>query len=441
MPVQALASPTHAFRVDGLGATRARAQLDAAAAHGDRDVVLEYRLAGREIASGVLVHEGRDENVFLAMIEPPARVTGEAIVPRDYVFVLDVSGSMHGFPIDTAKVLLRGLVGNLRPTDTFNIIPFAGGHSQLAPQPLPATRENVDAAVRFINGQRGSGSTELLAALRAALALPAEPGRARSFVIITDGYVTIEKEAMDLVRAHLGEANVFAFGIGSSVNRMLIEGLARAGRGEAFIVLDAKQAAAEADRFRRYIESPVLTGIRVTPRGLDAYDIDPPQVPDLFAQRPVVLTGKFRGPAAGTIELTGRTANGVYTRLIDVAPAGDNAATRALPLLWARSRIATLGDDTRLGNDSAAVREITALGLRYGLLTDYTSFIAVDRVVRNAGGEQRTVDQPQPLPAAVSELAVGEVPSTPEPEFAALGLAAGGLVWWLRRRRSRRDAH
>jgi Ca-activated chloride channel family protein len=441
MPVQALASPTHAFLVDGLGATRARAQLDAAAAHGDRDVVLEYRLAGREIASGVLVHEGRDENVFLAMIEPPARVTGEAIVPRDYVFVLDVSGSMHGFPIDTAKVLLRGLVGNLRPTDTFNIIPFAGGHSQLAPQPLPATRENVDAAVRFINGQRGSGSTELLAALRAALALPAEPGRARSFVIITDGYVTIEKEAMDLVRAHLGEANVFAFGIGSSVNRMLIEGLARAGRGEAFIVLDAKQAAAEADRFRRYIESPVLTGIRVTPRGLDAYDIDPPQVPDLFAQRPVVLTGKFRGPAAGTIELTGRTANGVYTRLIDVAPAGDNAATRALPLLWARSRIATLGDDTRLGNDSAAVREITALGLRYGLLTDYTSFIAVDRVVRNAGGEQRTVDQPQPLPAAVSELAVGEVPSTPEPEFAALGLAAGGLVWWLRRRRSRRDAH
>jgi Ca-activated chloride channel family protein len=439
MPVQALASPTNAFRVDGVGTPRARAELAAAAEHGDRDVVLEYRLAGREIASGVLVHEGRDENVFLALIEPPARVASTAIVPRDYVFIVDVSGSMHGFPLDTAKTLLRGLVGNLRSTDTFNIVPFAGGHSQLAPQPLPATRENVEAAVRFINAQRGGGSTELLAALRAALALPAEPGRARSFVIVTDGYVTIEKEAMDLVRANLGAANVFAFGIGSSVNRLLIEGLARAGRGEAFIVLDKQQAAVEADRFRRYIESPVLTGIRIAYRGFDAYDVDPPQVPDLFAQRPIVLSGKFRGPAAGTIELTGRTADGEFTRLVDVAPAHDNAATRALPLLWARSRIATLGDYGKLVNDSAAAREITALGLRYGLLTDYTSFVAVDRVVRNAGGESRTVDQPLPLPAGVSELAVGqvagEVPSTPEPEFAALGLAAGGLVWWLGRRR------
>jgi Ca-activated chloride channel family protein len=439
MPVQALASPTHPFRIEGVGAQRARAQLDAAAEHGNRDVVLEYRLAGREISSGVLVHESAGENVFLAMIEPPARVASEAIVPRDYVFVVDVSGSMHGFPLDTAKTLLRGLVGNLRPTDTFNIVPFAGGQSQLAPQPLPATRENVEAAVRFINAQRGAGSTELLAALRAALALPAEPGRARSFVIVTDGYVTIEKEAMDLVRANLGTANVFAFGIGSSVNRFLIEGLARAGRGEAFVVLDAKQAALEADRFRRYIEAPVLTGIRVAFRGFDAYDVDPPQLPDLFAQRPIVLTGKFRGPAAGTLELTGRTADGVFTRLIDVAPATDNAATRALPLLWARGRIATLGDYGKLVNDSAAAREITALGLRYGLLTDYTSFIAVDRVVRNAGGDSRTVDQPLPLPAGVSELALGtaagEVPSTPEPEFAALGVAAGGLLWWLRRRR------
>ena len=189
-------------RAQAVAASRQR--LTAAVEHANRDIVIEYRLAGREIASGVLVHEGKDENFFLAMIEPPARVASGAIVPREYVFVLDVSGSMHGFPIDTAKTLLRGLVANLRPTDTFNIIPFAGGHSMLARQSLPATTENVEAARRFIDGQRGSGSTELLAALRAALALPADADRARSFVIITDGYVSIEKEAMDLVRANLG---------------------------------------------------------------------------------------------------------------------------------------------------------------------------------------------------------------------------------------------
>ncbi|HTN49500.1 MAG TPA: VIT domain-containing protein [Burkholderiaceae bacterium] len=437
MTVQALASPSHPFAIDGIGSPRVRATLDADAAHGDRDIVLDYRLAGREIASGVLLHEGPEENFFLAMIEPPARAPTAAIVPREYVFILDVSGSMHGFPLDTAKRLLRGLVGNLRSSDTFNIIPFSGGHSLLAPRSLPATRENVEAAQRFIAGQRGSGSTELLAALRAALALPSDPDRARSFVVITDGYVSIEKEAMDLVRARLGDANVFAFGIGSSVNRFLIEGLARAGRGEPFIVLSPQQAAIEADRFRSYIEAPLLTRIRVEFKGFDAYDLDPPQLPDLFAQRPLVLSGKFRGAPQGTIEVSGTTAAGSYHRSIDVAAARGGPPRPVLATLWARGRIATLSDDQKLSNDSKAAQDITALGLKYSLLTDYTSFIAIDRVVRNAGGEQRSVDQPLPLPAGVTELAVGEVPSTPEPEFVSMALAAGGLLWWKRRRERR----
>jgi len=434
VPVQELRSPSHRLDVSSAGEKTLRATLLPAAEHADRDVVLEYRLAGRELASGVLLHEGPQENFFLALIEPPARVPDAAIVPRDYVFVLDVSGSMHGFPIETAKTLLRGLVGTLRPTDTFNIIPFAGGLSKLAAHSLPATRENVDAAVRFIDAQRGSGSTELLAALRAALAMPSEPERARSFVVITDGYVSIEKAAMDLVRTNLGTANVFAFGIGSSVNRHLIEGLARAGRGESFVVLNPQQAAVEADRFRRYIEAPVLTRIRVDFRGFDAYDVDPPQVPDLFVQRPLVVTGKYRGAPSGSIEVSGITARGAYHRAIDVVSDRGRRSAPVLATLWARSRIATLGDDQKLVNDAAATQEITALGLKYSLLTDYTSFVAVDRVVRNADGELTSVDQPQPLPAGVSELAVGPVPSTPEPEFLSMTLAAGALLWWLRRR-------
>ncbi len=436
LPVQSMNSPSHPLGVEGLGSRTARSSLPAAAEHANRDFVLEYRLAGREIASGVLVHEGRDENFFLAMVEPPARVASSAIVPREYVFVLDVSGSMHGFPIETAKTLLRGLVANLRETDTFNIIPFAGGHALFAPRSVPATRANVDAAVRFINGQRGNGSTELLAALRGAFAMPSDEQRARSFVVITDGYVTIEKEAMDIIRANLGQANVFAFGIGSSVNRFLIEGLARAGRGESFVVLNERDAAVEADRFRAYIESPVLTRIAVTFRGIDAYDVDPPQVPDLFAQRPLVISGKFRGPATGAIEVRGISAAGSFFQSVDIAggrlPSGD---TKALATLWARGRIATLGDYQKIAPDSAVRNEIMELGLKYRLLTDYTSFIAVDKIVRNPEGRQIAVDQPQPLPEGVSELALGEVPSTPEPEFVSMTLLAGGLAWWLRRRR------
>lgn len=441
LPVQALSSPSHSLTVRDLGSRTAQAELASSAAHADRDVVVEYRLAGAAIASGLLVHEGPEENFFMALIEPPARVLTSAIVPREYVFVLDVSGSMHGFPIETAKTLLRGLVGNLRPSDTFNIIPFAGGHSLFAPSSVPASDDNVAAAVRFINGQRGSGSTELLAALRRALAMPAEADRARSFVVITDGYVTIEKEAMDLVRGNLDRANVFAFGIGSSVNRFLIEGLARAGGGEAFVVLDAKQAAVEADRFRRYIEAPVLTHVKLAFEGFDAYDVDPPQVPDLFAQRPIVVTGKFRGPARGRIDVAGMTAAGDFRASLDVSAHHQRnaASTRALPQLWARARIATLGDDRKITDDPDTVKAITELGLKYSLLTDFTSFIAVDRVVRNASGPLVGVDQPLPLPSGVSELAVGEVPSTPEPEFAALLGLAGGLAWWMRRRARRQE--
>jgi len=220
------------------------------------------------------------------------------------------------------------------------------------------------------------------------------------------------------------------------VNRFLIEGLARAGRGEAFVVLNERDALIEADRFRAYIESPVLTKIDVAFRGFDAYDVDPPQLPDLFAQRPLAISGKFRGPATGAIEVRGTSATGAFFQSVDVAagrlPAAD---AKALGVLWARSRIATLGDYQKIAPDSAAQKEITELGLKYRLLTDYTSFIAVDKIVRNPGGAQTGVDHPQPLPEGVSELALGEVPSTPEPEFVSMTLLAGGLAWWLRRRR------
>jgi len=397
--------------------------------------VIDYTLAGRAIDAGLLVHEGPDANYFLLLAQPPARVRATEVVPREYIFIVDVSGSMHGFPLATAKALLRELIGRLRPTDTFNVIPFAGGHSLLHSASVPASPENVERAIRFLDGQNGGGGTELLPALRTALATAADEGRARTFVVVTDGYVTIEKEAFELVRASLGKANLFAFGIGSSVNRFLIEGLARAGRGEPFFVLNAQQAEAEAARLRAMIEQPVLTRIRLKFDGFDAYDLDAPQVPDLFAQRPIVVSGKFRGKAAGRIEIEGLAAGGAVRLPIDVQRAAVRDDTPALRYLWARSRIAELGDFNRLGRDDEAAREITRLGLAHNLLTDTTSFIAVDHVVRNPGGNTTPVEQPLPLPQGVSNLAVGQAPSTPEPEFALLAALAGGLLWWQRRRK------
>ena len=459
LPIATVRSPSHALQVTGAGNREVRIALPADAAHADRDVVIDYTLAGPAIDAGLLVHEGPDEGYFLLLAQPPARVQAAEVVPREYVFIVDVSGSMHGFPLATTKTLLRELIGRLQPTDTFNVVPFAGGHSVLHPASVPASSDNVARAIRFIDAQNGSGGTELLPALRTALAMgaarppegaqlplgrtaregeggkpPADEGRARSFVVVSDGYVTIEKEAFELVRASLGKANLFAFGIGTSVNRFLIEGLARAGGGEPFFVLNAEQAEAEAARLRAMIEQPLLTRIRVKFDGFDAYDVDPPQLPDLFAQRPIVVAGKFRGRAGGRIEIEGLAAGGAVRLPIDVERAAVRDDTPALRYLWARRRIAELGDFNRLGRDDEAVREITRLGLAHSVLTDYTSFIAVDRLVRNPGGNATPVDQPLPLPQGVSNLAVGQVPSTPEPEFALLVALAAGLLWWQRRR-------
>ena len=425
IPLQAVTSPSHAIDVRNVSNAEARVILaDTGANENNRDFVLDYRLAGERIQSGILLSNGgKDgENFFLAMVEPPRTVSPTQVVPRDYVFIVDISGSMHGFPLDTAKVLLEDLVGGLRSSDTFNVMLFAGSQRMLAPRSVPATRANINQAVRMLREQGGGGGTELVPAMRKALSLPHDADRARTFVVVTDGYISVEREVFELIRRNLSQANLFAFGIGSSVNRHLIEGMARAGQGEPFVVLDPRTAAHEADRFRRMINAPVLTHIKARFEGLDVYDVEPLSVPDVFARRPVILYGKWRGQAKGRLVLDGSAADGPFQAALDVRDAQVSEKNGALRYLWARHRIASLSDQEALEGAGAQRDAILALGLRYNLLTQYTSFIAVDRVVRNPIPDDLVnVDQPSPLPKGVSNIAVGaEVPSTPEP-----------AVWWL----------
>jgi len=375
---------------------------------GNRDLILQYRLKGDAIQSGLLLYKGTDENFFLAMMQPPKRVTADIIPPREYVFIVDVSGSMNGFPLDISKKVLRDLIGKLKPTDRFNVILFAGASNLMAEQSLPANQENIGKAISFIDAQQGGGGTELLPALQKALSLKGTENYARTFVILTDGYVNIEKDAFDLVRKNLGKANFFAFGIGSSVNRFLIEGLAHAGAGEPFVVENPDNAETMAQRFRTYIESPVLTNISINYPGFEVYDVEPLSVPDLFAERPVIVYGKWKGNPTGEIVITGKRGNKDYLNEMKISSSDLSDKNSALRYLWARKRIQMLDDYTKTdGNDKKLSDEITNLGLKYNLLTAYTSFIAIDSEVRNQTGQSTTVKQPLPLPQGVSNYAVG----------------------------------
>ncbi|XRC95341.1 VIT and VWA domain-containing protein [Ottowia sp. VDI28] len=455
--IQEIRSPSHAIDTEMQG-QRASVQLAASASRGasqsnNRDFILDYRLAGAQIQSGVLLQRGEKENFFLAMVQPPKAVPPAAITPREYVFVVDISGSMHGFPLDTAKALMRELLGNLKAGDTFNVLLFSGSNRFLAPHSVPATPANVDAAIRTIEQMGGSGSTELLPALRRVYAEPKPADLSRTVVVVTDGYVTVESEAFALVRKHLGRANVFAFGIGSAVNRHLMEGLARAGMGEPFVITQPNEAKAQAERFRRMIDSPVLTSVTARFEGLDVYDVEPPVLPDVLAERPVIVFGKWREPsqagkpgAEPKLLIEGRAASGEYSQALPVDLRGVDASSTALRYLWARHRIAALSDEEALTGGDAQKAAITRLGLDYNLLTQYTSFIAVDKVVRNPGGQGATANQPSPLPEGVTDRAVGEasalgasVSSTPEPAaWAAMLVVLAVIAAQAARRRERR---
>ena len=408
LPIRELACPSHRVQTVYGSPSAATVTLDPSETHGgNRDYVLRYRLDGDRIRSGLLLFEGKGENFFLLMMQPPKRVAPADIPAREYIFVVDVSGSMHGFPLEISRRLMADLIGSLKPTDRFNVLLFSGGSSVLAEEPLPATPENIARALQLIDRQRGGGGTELLPALQRAMSLKKAAGVSRTVVIATDGYVTVEEEVFDLIRNSLGDANLFAFGIGTSVNRHLIEGMARAGMGEPFVIAKPDEARAQAETFRKLIQSPVLTQVQLDIRGFEAYDVEPPAIPDVLAERPVIVFGKWRGRAKGTLSISGIAGEGRFADTLEVDTVKPSPSNAALRYLWARQRIALLSDYNRLRSSDSRIRELTDLGLRYNLLTACTSFVAVDSEARNAGGTPAMVKQPLPLPQGVSDYAVG----------------------------------
>jgi Ca-activated chloride channel family protein len=390
------------------GPSRASIKLDPSdKTGGNRDFILQYQLAGNKVQSGLLLFEGEKENFFLLTLQPPKRVRVSQIPPREYIFIVDVSGSMYGFPLDISKKLLKDLIGNLRSTDQFNVLLFSGGSALMSEQSIPATSENIQRAINLIDRQRGGGGTELLPALKRALSLTRSEGFSRTVVIATDGYVTVEEEAFDLIRKNLGDANMFTFGIGSAVNRHLLEGMARVGMGEPFVISKPEETREKAEKFRKMIESPVLTKVKVDFKKFNAYDVEPLSIPDVFAERPVIVFGKWRDKPVGEMVLNGLTSSGPYVDKIDIRKEKPLKSNSALQYLWARHRITLLSDYNSLHKKEERIKEVTQLGLTYNLLTAYTSFVAIDTEVRLVDGQAVTVKQPLPLPEGVSDYAVG----------------------------------
>ena len=378
----------------------------------NKDFILRYRLATDEIGDAFLVHSDERGHYFTLVLQPPRRVIPAQLVNREIIFVLDTSGSMRGFPIDKAKAAMAKIIDTMQPDDAFNVITFAGNTRILWTQPRANTPDNRAEARTFLASRRGGGGTEMMKAINAALGGQHDPSRLRIVCFMTDGYVGNDLAIIDAVDRYAGTTRVFSFGIGNSVNRFLMDGMAHAGRGEVEYVTLAEKADASVERFHERILAPVLTDIEIDWGDLPVDEVFPKRIPDLFASKPVMIHGRLTDLKNASITLRGNVGDGPFERQLAIedlggAPGDGGGEHPALASLWARSKIdhlmaKNLGDLQRGQFPDELEQAITQIGVEYRLMTQFTSFVAVEEMTVTVGGEPRTIAVPVDMPDGVS---------------------------------------
>lgn len=403
VPFTDLRSKTHRIEVARTAPGVADVRLADDDAIPDRDFELAWDVRPERVAAGLLAHRGQADGFLTLMLVPPPSPRAADVTPREMVFVLDCSGSMSGAPIEAAKALVRHALGGMNPGDTFRILSFSMSASGLAPEALPNTPANVARGLRYLDGLRGEGGTEMIAGIRAALGGSRDPRRMRVVMFLTDGYIGNETEILADVRARIGDARLYALGVGGSVNRYLLEELAREGRGEVQYILPHEDATPIVARFYDRIRSPVLTDIAIDWGGLDVVQQHPERPRDLFAGHPLLVTAKYRAEGQATVRVTGLAAGERVSIPVKVSLPDREPANAALASLWARQAIEERMRRMIRGEDDRTVREIIDLSVVHRVLSRYTAFVAVEEQVRtDERGAPVRVEVPVEMPRDVS---------------------------------------
>lgn len=399
-------SPSHAILVSQSTPQAFHVDLDGVYLP-DHDFVLRWRQISDQLKIPAWQTGGGSTGFFMATFIPPLSDPAAHSDPREYVFVLDRSGSMRGAPIRQAVNALRACLRTLNSEDTFAILLFDDRLEWLV-QPRPVNQAEVENADAHLGQVDGRGGTEIMLALQAALTLKNDPERARLVIFLTDGAVSAETATLKLLRGGMGTVRVFTFGIGPSVNRAFLQQLARVGRGEAgFIGLD-EDIEEVILRFQDSIMFPQLTDLSLSVENGRAWDIYPTHLPDLYAGRPLELvgrcsiTGESLDPSLPlTLVVTGQ-CDGQRVEM-RVYPTQVGTDTALLPRIWARARVDDLVELSALGlkpqHDARA--EIIALALEHSLLSPHTAFLAVDSETQVGGAASQLIHVAHPLPAGL----------------------------------------
>lgn len=402
----------------------------------NKDLVLRYQVSGIDTQNTLLAQADERGGHFATYLIPAVKYQSDRIVPKDVVFLMDTSGSQEGEAIAQSKQLMHRFLKGLNPNDTFTIIDFASTATQLSSQPLANTPSNRERANEYIDRLQANGGSELMNGIEAVLKFPPAPdGRLRSVVMLTDGQIGDDERVIGEVRQRLPLGNrLYVFGVGSAVNRFLLERLGELGRGTTQVVLPNEPVAPVTEKFFQQINNPVLTNIAVKWEGTGAPpEMYPARPSDLFANQPLVLFGRKGDRSSGNLKVTGMAAGGKpYAQTIPVSFAtGGNVA---IAQLWGRARIEDLMNQMYNSETKAEIEAVTKTALDYRLLSKYTAFVAVTDEVRvNPNAETATMQVPVEAPEGTTNAGTNNTGQVPEPgeifgSLAAILLLGGAIA-------------
>lgn len=397
-PVKWMNSGSHANLILGGTGQHRTATLSKTSATANRDVVIRYALVDDELAAGLTAQAHDGHGVISLLIEPPTATPAVRLTPREMVFVLDVSGSMGGEPLDAMKRFMSQVLTTLRPGDYFRIVVFSNDATSFSPKALPANAESIEQAAHFIRALHTQGGTEMRTGVHAALDAPPIPGTVRNVVFLTDGYIGNDADVIRLVQSQRGDARLFSFGVGGNVNRWLLEEMARVGQGVCRIVENTDSATAVADAFAERISAPYLTDVRIDWGDAPVREMTPAVLPDLYLGEPLRVMAKFDKPGQHTIRVHGKIAGAPATLPLTLTLPRDADRAESLPVIWARSQVedqmaSYLSPLTTPDQRLNIEQKVTTLGLEHHITTQWTSFVAVAKAPIATPATQHTSGQ------------------------------------------------
>ena len=404
-PIRGLHSPSHAITTRELDNTAVRIDLDRSAGVANRDFILRYKPDGARTTVGLLAHRNGADGFFVLSVMPKQSYKTGDIAPREVIFLIDHSGSMQGEPLAAARGVTRAMIDTLSARDTFNVIAFASGTKTLSSKPIAGDAAGKAQGMRWVDAIQAGGGTEMERGILESLAR--EPGgdRIRIVYVITDGYVGNDDVILSAAQKHLAHNRIYPVGIGSSPNRYLLDRLGEVGRGFTRYIISSSDTAEVAAELVRKSAYPYMTNLKIDWGGLDVRDMTPQKLPDVYAGMPLVIAGLYDKPGSGTVKLEATVGGRRVTIPLEVS-LPEKKYRRPVAYLWARRRIHELMARDFGTLDDKTKEAITGIGLNFGLVTEFTSYVAVDRTrVVNQSGQVKTLVQPAPTPAGVNHSA------------------------------------